>query len=93
MIGLLAMVGLFVILWWISKVMKKLSVGLANASIVIADLVAYCNKKPLANNRVLQQNISAEEKLHTITGDVSNATYTQQVRDEIAQHERAINGL
>jgi ABC-type multidrug transport system fused ATPase/permease subunit len=93
MFSLLALIGLFVILWWISKVLKKVSLGLASASVVLADLAAYYNKKPVINNRVLRQNINAEEKLHTITGEASNATYTQKVRDEIAQQERAINGL
>ena len=83
MIGILALIGIFVIMWWLSKVLKKISLGLANASIVLADLAAYCRKKPVNNNRVLWQNIIAEEKLQHITGDVSHASYTQKVREEI----------
>jgi hypothetical protein len=83
MIEILALTGFFVILWWVSKALKRMSIGLANASVVIVDLVAYCSKKPENNNRVPQQNIMAEEKLHNITGENSNVSYNKKVLDEI----------
>jgi hypothetical protein len=90
MFGILAVIGLGVVLWWISKACKKISIGLNDASFLVANIVEYYNKKPVINNRVNRQNKIAEEKLHNITGEVSNATYTHDVREEI---EGLINNL
>lgn len=83
MYGLLAVIGLGVILWWVSKGLKRLSAWLENASITVSDLVV-CNKKNVTN-RVIRQNKIAEEQLQNITGDVSHATYTHKVRQEIEE--------
>lgn len=83
MYGILAVIGLGVILWWVSKGLKHLSAWLENASVTVSDLV-IC-KKNNVNNRVIRQNINAEEQLQNITGDVSHATYTHKVRQEIEE--------
>ena len=79
--GLLAVIGLGVVLWWISKGLKKLAIMLENASVTMSDYIMHSSK--IQNKRVARQNIIAEKKLHNITGDGSHASYTHQVREEI----------
>jgi hypothetical protein len=81
MFGILAVIGLGVILWWISKGLKRLSAFLENASTTLADLAVSSPRN--AGQEVKRQNIIAEEKLQSITGGPSNAAYTHQVREEI----------
>jgi hypothetical protein len=89
MFGILAIIGLGVILWWLSKGLKRLSAWLENASVTIADL-AVCSKKNI-NSRTVRQNIIAEKQLQNIKGDVSDVTHTHKVRQEIDELEKFIN--
>lgn len=89
--GLLALIGLGVILWWISKGLKKLGEGLKSMSVTAADLISIHNKKPLDNNNIIRQNQQAEENLQTIIGEASHVAYTHTVKDEIERLTQEIS--
>ena len=68
MFGLLAMVGIGFILWWLSKGLKKLSAWLAKLSGTTADLIS-CSCKAKSNKEILWQNKIAKEELRSIKGE------------------------
>ena len=90
MIGLLAMVGIGVVLWWISRGLKKLSLWFTNLSSTAIDLVSVQNKAQ-SNKIILRQNKIAEEQLQNITGETSHVTFNHLIRSEINKLEQEIN--
>jgi hypothetical protein len=87
--GILAIIGLGVILWWVSKGLKKVSAFLENASVTLADLAIH--KKMHPSQVYGRQNKIAEEKLQSITGGMSDVTYTHRVKAEIDSLLREIS--
>ena len=83
MFGLLAIIGLIAVLLWLSKGLKKVGRCLINTSEVCADLIEIHKKKSQNNRIIIQQNKNAESKLQSITGGISHAAYSSNVRKEI----------
>jgi hypothetical protein len=90
MIGLLAMLGIGLILWWVSKGLNKLSVWLTVLSGTTADMISIqCKAK--SNKTILQQNKIAEAQLQNIKGESSYVAYQHTVRNEIEEIIKSIN--
>jgi len=85
MIALLAIICLIFLTIWLSKGLKKVSLWLLTFSEALSSDISSQNKKVQDNNKVIQQNINAEQKLQNITGETSHAAYKRNVRQEIEE--------
>ena len=92
MIGLLAIIGIAVILHWVSKGLKKLSAWLYNLTGTALD-VSNIQNKPKSNKYILRQTKIAEEGLQIITGEESNVAYRHNVQSEIEKLIKEVSSV
>ncbi len=89
MFGLLAIIGIGVVLGWVSKKLKKLSAWLSKLSGAAPDITNSFShtggsvSKAKSHKEILQQNKIAEEQLRSIIGESSNVAYQHDVRAEV----------
>jgi len=89
MIAILAMIGIGVVLWVISKGLLKLSAWLKGVSQTTTDLIAI--HKAQSQKQILRHTKIAEEQLQSITGEPSYAAYNCRVRSEIEDLIKEVN--
>jgi hypothetical protein len=86
MLSFCALIGIGVILWWISRGLKKFGIFLTTLSGEMADyLGAVQQQKIKPDMKLRQQNKNAAERIQTIKGADSDAYYQRKVQQEIDQ--------
>lgn len=87
MVSFLAIIGLIVILWWISKGLKK-------GGQFLEDLGNHMEDRA-ASNTVTQfkhKKKKTEEKIKVMSGDGTDDKYMDKIRDEIDEITGGFNG-
>lgn len=84
MIGLLALIGLIVVLWIVSKGLKRLGTALTNVGDALIDMAAeaHKNRNNPSAEKIQQKLNKIENKIKSLKGD-EDAQYHEKVRREI----------
>lgn len=82
MISLLAIVGLIVVLWLLSKGLKKMGNTLTSFGDALIDIAADAQKNEHRDKKTQKRLDKMEDKIKSLKGD-DDAAYREKVRREI----------